>query len=458
MSKEAPMKKIGSWPIVGLAVLSFSVTAYSQTAPSKGKAAPPPLALEHAAVFDGPTGSFLADRTLVLEKGLISGLFESGKKALPEGARVVDLTGKFVIPGLIDAHVHIASDPSGFDRRDQAVPMLNKALRGGVTYIRDMAGDNRALADLVRAVKSGEIVAPDIRYSALMAGSDFFKDPRTIMSSKGETPGQTPWGRAVGPDTDLTLAIAEGRGSGAAAIKIYTMIAPDLLGRIVREAHRQGMPVWSHATVPPGKPGDTVAAGVDVVSHAEQLVFEGVPAVASGPVLPAQRWLSPDLQAVRPDHPAIVALLKRMAGQGTILDATLITGQAMLEAAAKDYPKLLPVARRRFGFACGVTRLAREMGVSVCAGTDGLLDEVDSPFPSLHREMELLVREAGFTPAAAIQAATGVSARALGIEKSHGTIAVGFAADLVVLAADPLADIRRTREVALVIKSGREVR
>ncbi len=452
------MNTIGSWWAAGLAALSFSVTAYSQTAPSKAEAVPPSLVLEHAAVFDGPSASFLPDRTLVLEQGRIAGIFESGKKTLPEGARVIDMTGKFVIPGLIDAHVHVASDPSGFDRRDRVVPMLLKALRGGVTHIRDMAGDNRALADLVRAIKSGEIGAPDIRYSALMAGPDFFEDPRTIVSSKGETPGQTPWGRAVGPDTDLTLAIAEGRGSGASAVKIYTMVAPDLLERIVREAHRQGMPVWSHAAVPPGKPSDTVASGVDVISHAEQLVFEGVPAVAAGPVLPAQRWLSPDIQAVRPDHPAIVALLKRMAGQGTILDATLITGQAMLQAAEKDYPEFLPVARMRFGFACGVTRLAHELGVPVCAGTDGLMDAVDSPLPSLHQEMELLVRESGFTPAAAIQAATVVAAKALGVEKTHGTIAVGFAADLVVLGADPLADIRRTRTIELVIKAGREVR
>jgi imidazolonepropionase-like amidohydrolase len=72
--------------------------------------------------------------------------------------------------------------------------------------------------------------------------------------------------------------------------------------------------------------------------------------------------------------------------------------------------------------------------------------------------MEILVGEAGFTPAAAIQAATVVSAKAMGIEKTHGRIAVGFAADLVVLAADPLADIRRTRTIELVIKAGREVR
>ena len=86
------------------------------------------------------------------------------------------------------------------------------------------------------------------------------------------------------------------------------------------------------------------------------------------------------------------------------------------------------------------------------------MDEADAALPSLHQEMELLVRESGFTPAAAIRAATAVAARALGIEKTHGTIAPGFAADLVVLAADPLADIRRTREIVLVIKSGREAR
>ncbi len=92
------------------------------------------------------------------------------------------------------------------------------------------------------------------------------------------------------------------------------------------------------------------------------------------------------------------------------------------------------------------------------AGPDDLLDPDYSPLPNVHEEMELLVHESAFTPAEAILPATQASARALGIEKTHDTIAIGKAADFVVLTADFTVDIRHTRDIVFVIKSSKEVR
>jgi len=340
---------------------------------------------------------------------------------------------------------------------------LLKALRGGVTFVRDMAGDGRALADLSRAIAAGDIVAPGLRYGALMAGPGFFSDPKTIMSSKGETSGQTPWGRAVTDSTDLVLAVAEGHGTGASAIKVYREVGPALLARIVAEAHRQGMAVWSHATIYPSKPLDAVNAGVDVISHADQLIWEAMPDFNPDPadrqayMALLKRMREQAGNAISADHPAVVSLLKLMKERGTILDATVCFLRDLVAMAEKERPQLLPLAKARADFAYAVTRRAHEMGVEVSAGTDGLFDDDDPPLPALHREMAALVEDCGFTPAEALRAATEISARALGIGGVHGSIEPGRAADLVILKADPTADIRNSTAIELVIKSGRPV-
>jgi imidazolonepropionase-like amidohydrolase len=200
-----------------------------------------------------------------------------------------------------------------------------------------------------------------------------------------------------------------------------------------------------------------VSAGVDVISHSDQLVWEAMPDADPGPRQLAMRWLEEDVRRVAPDHPAILALLKRMTERGTILDATVSLYQASIRSVERESPQYVPVVKATAAFASAVTRTAHEMGVEVCTGTDGIFESGDAPLPALHREMAVLVEDCGFTPAEALIAATRVSARALGISKTHGTIGPGMAADLVILQADPTADIHNSSAIELVIKSGRPV-
>jgi imidazolonepropionase-like amidohydrolase len=101
-----------------------------------------------------------------------------------------------------------------------------------------------------------------------------------------------------------------------------------------------------------------------------------------------------------------------------------------------------------------ITRVAKEYGVAVAAGTDGMMPGAMTELPNIHREMELLVTRAGFSPLEAITAATVNSARAIGAENLIGSIAVGKLADIVILTADPTADIRNTRAIEYVVKGG----
>ena len=169
-------------------------------------------------------------------------------RPVPDGAEVVDLAGRFVIPGLIDSHQHLATPPD----RVQAEAWLRRMVYGGVTAIRDMADDLRQIADLARACLVGEIPGPDIRYAALMAGPSFFDDPRTWQVSPGETPGTVPWMQAITDETDLVIATALARGTHASAIKIYA----DLPAELVAADRRRGAPAGGgRLGAPVGLPG-----------------------------------------------------------------------------------------------------------------------------------------------------------------------------------------------------------
>ena len=392
------------------------------------------FALANVAVIDGTGAPARTGMTLVVRDGRITDLFPSGSRPLPAGVSVTDLSGRYIIPGLIDAHVHLATDPSGSDRRQAVETRLAHALRGGITAVRDMAGDARALADLARAALVGDIPSPAIYYAALMSGPEFFDDPRVQASSRGLTRGTAAWALAVTDTTTLPLAIAAARGTGATGIKLYAEVPPALIAAITAEAHRQGMKVWSHATLVPAVPMDAVTGGVDVLSHAAQFLWQ----VEQLPDF-RQRMSAP-YGAVRPDDPKLLALFRAMAARGAALDATLYVVRQREDALA---------------FSAAIVRHAHAAGVAILAGTDAIGAPADGPLPHLHDELELLVTKAGLTPLAAITAATLAPARALGIEATHGTIAIGKVADFVVLSADPAADIRNTRTIETTYRAGK---
>jgi imidazolonepropionase-like amidohydrolase len=392
------------------------------------------LALTHVTLIDGTGTPAHPDQTIVLRGDTIAAVYGSAANPPPAGAEVLDLAGRYVIPGLIDTHVHLATDPSEGDRRPAVEQRLRSALHGGVTVVRDMAGDGRALADLSRAAVAGDIESPAIYYAAVMAGPEFFTDARVRLASRGVTPGTGPWLRSVTASSNWPRVIAEARGTGATAIKVYAAVPATVLRPLVAEAHRQGLKVWAHATLFPARPSEVVGAGVDVISHASMLVWEGMT------VVPPWSSAGPPDSTIRPSNVLVTSLLRLMARRGTMLDATLFV--------MGDNPA-------RADWAAKVTNEAWKAGVAITAGTDSIGGEQVGSLPNLHEELRLLVEQAGLTPLAAITAATLNGARAIGIEATHGSIAPGKVADLVVLSADPSADIRHTRDIVYVFREGR---
>lgn len=412
-------------------------------------AAPKPLLLTHVGLIDGTGSPVRRDMSIEIDGKRIAAVYPGGSQPAPKGADVRDLSGKYVIPGLIDAHVHITDAELDIAHYQT---FLHALLLGGVTGIRDMAGDDRLLQFLAEQANSDTFASPDIFYVALMAGPSFFKeDFRAQDASKGEPLGFAPWMQAITAKTDIPLAVAEARGTGATGIKLYANLPAALVEEIILEAHRQGLRVWAHATVFPAKPSDLVDAGVDTVSHSPYLVWEAAPNVPDDYKMRAMG----DFEHVKPDAPQILALFDAMKKRGTILDATLL----VFKNEAEHHPQSVGAGIMPWSYT--VTRLAHEHGVLIDAGTDdaGFPYGKDGPdlaqMPSVHQEMALLVEHAGFTPLQAIEAATQGGAAALGQSAKRGTVTPGKLADLVVLDADPSRDIHNTTKIDFVVKNGR---
>jgi imidazolonepropionase-like amidohydrolase len=398
----------------------------------------------HASLIDGTGRNLQPDMAVVVAGERILAVVPDSRlsSGLIAGGRQVDLDGKYLLPGFIDSHQHFATPPN----RKEAEARLKRDLFSGITATRDMADDLRQVADLARAARVGEIPSPDISYAALMAGPSFFDDPRTQSIAKGAIAGEVPWEQAIDNSTDIRLAVARAKGTSATAVKIYANLPGPLVAKIIAEAHRQGMRAWAHAMVFPATPEEIVNAGVDTVSHSCYLAYQAMPARPGS----YQQRFPIDMALFDHDNPILAKLFGEMARQGTILDATLHVYREVEAGARKQgKPPLCTMA-----FAGKLTNQAFRAGVQISSGTDGDAPNHD-PWPSLFDEFNLLHDLAGLPPMAVIEAATRTGARAIAAESEMGTITPGKLANMVVLRANPLADVRNMRTVVMTVKRGR---
>jgi predicted amidohydrolase YtcJ len=395
-----------------------------------------------ATLIDGTGAAAKADMTIVVDGERIRAVVRDAQAAqYASNATVVDAHGLTVLPGLIDSHVHMATSPN----RRFAEALLRRDVYSGITAVRDMAGDARMLADLSRSARMADVPSPDIYFAALMAGPEFFKDPRTVDAAQGATPGNVPWMRAITADTDLTLAVAEAHGTGATAIKIYADLPGTLVRNITTEAHRQHMMVWAHATVFPASPREVVDSGVDVVSHACLLGYQ-----VSDPVPPAYHNRPPvDAAKLAGDNPQIDSLLADMKSRSTILDATLYVYDVMWKI-----PDAQPPPYCRLELAEKLAGEAHAAGIPISTGTDAPGEWSDA-YPSLFEELSLLVHHAGFTAMEVITASANVGAATVGQSADMGTIEAGKLANLMFVAKSPLDDIGNLKTVTMTVKRGK---
>lgn len=405
------------------------------------------LELKRLNLIDGTGGPGRTVERLVIKDGKIVAIDDQDAVQLVEsGARwtSIDLDGAWVMPGLIDTHVHVARFP---DTRRHAERILRSAVRGGVTGVRDLGGDARALADIERAMGAGEFVGPELRFSVMLGGPDIYRGGPTSMLASGRTPGGAAWARVATDDTDWRLALAKAKGAGVGNIKLYGDLDASTARTIIAEAQRQQLQTSAHATIFPGRPGELVEAGIGSLSHAPYLVWEAADTVPSDyQARTAGPWAS-----IPPDHPRLLALYTRMAERGVLLDATLYIYKAINSFSPQMQADW---AAEAFTWAAQATQLAHRAGVMVTTGTDWFEPQNEWGLPNTHQELALLVDSAGFTPMEAVVAGTRNGALAMGLGDTHGTVEVGKVADLLVLDASPLDDIRNTTRIRMTIRQG----
>jgi hypothetical protein len=363
---------------------------------------------------------------------------------VPTGARVIDGTGKYLIPGLIDAHIHLGTLTHRTPEITQA--LLRNAFMGGVTTGRDMGSRMGIVRPLAARAALDTTPWPRVYYSAVMAGpGSWFEGERGPQMAEGGPIGASPLVRLIDDTTDLRAAVTAAKQAGATGVKLYNTIPLPILRPLVAEAKRQGLKVWAHLAVDPVTPTQLIEAGVEVVSHADQLAAEVVPYPPPGTPVEVRRAMRGEtFRTATPETPAFAQLFRTMRERGTILDATLYIMTPRPDSAGRVPESPL------YQFATRMVRGAYRAGVPIVAGTDDMARNA----PNIHVELQLLTDTVGMSTADALRAATSVAARAIGASDSLGTVQPGKLADLVLLRADPLADIANTQAIIGVMKGG----
>jgi len=380
--------------------------------------------LQNVTIIDVINEKTIVDKTIEIKNGVIQKIHPNTYVGAATDS-LIDLNGKFVIPGLTDSHTHIEHSGYGYPNspRKNLVKLLEHALYGGITNIREMAGDARVVGELSRSAQLNLIASPNIYYPSLFAGKAFFKDKRSEAMALGRVKGRTPWSQIIDSASIIPELIAQAKGNGSVAIKMYALLDPPTVRKITDEAHRQGLGVWSHSDTQLSNTLDLVNNNVDVLSHAGYMI--------------------PGKNAVYPkDDKNLQKIFQKMIDKKIILDPTAYLFKIV------DYRKNFLALNTK------VSIEAYKKGVIIIAGTDTISAYKDVKTPFIHNEIEMYVTEIGMTTMDALKSATINAAIALHIDKKEGSINIAKNASLVVLNSNPIEDIKNTRDIHFVMKDG----
>ncbi len=409
-----------------------------------------PVAFTGVRLFDADAPRFLADQTVVVDKGVIAAVGARSSVTVPAGAQVIDGSGKTLIPGMWDCHMHVGDDYTGLQE-----------LSMGVTSVRDPGNDDVRTIERRSRAAAGDLLFPHVYPSSLIDG----KGPYTAQVANVAT-----------SEAEAIALVDKAKANGFLGIKFYGTFNPAWLAASIREAHKLGLHVHGH--IPAGiRPVDAINAGYDEITHINWVMMQAMP----DSVIPVSngimRFEGPGRYAkdVDLEGQSIKAILGAMVSRHVFSDPTMVAFESLyvpengdLSPSYAPFVGTMPPTTER-GFRTGgfavpkdITRadyraswskmvalLGRmhEAGVPIVAGTDGAGIE-------LVHELEIYV-QAGFTPAEALAAATIVPARLVRQDAKSGSIKVGKAADLVLIDGDPSARIGDLRQSRVVMLDGK---
>jgi imidazolonepropionase-like amidohydrolase len=405
------------------------------------------IAVEHVRLFDSERAAIREDQTVVIDGERIAMVGPSGSVSVPKDAQRIDGTGKTLLPGLFDMHVHA-----------QAVDGLLH-IASGVTTVRDMGNDIDELKHLQGQWDSGTAIGPRVWKAGFIDGRGPFQAPTGLYADTVE---------------EAQAAVNRYADLGYFQIKVYSSLKPELVPAIVKTAHARGLRVSGH--IPNGMiASQFVEDGADEVQHINFIFLNFLASQVKDTRTP-ERFTAVGANAAKLDLQSkevndFIALLQN---HHTTVDVTLATFEGMFTGrpgmVSPDYAPVLsrlPAQVQRGAYTGGLpvtkdddqlyqdsydamlrmTKRMYDAGIPILAGTDA------TPGIMLHRELELEVR-AGIPPAKALQIATFNAARLLKQQNELGSIAPGKRADVVLVEGNPVEHISDIRRCRVVMKNG----
>ncbi|MGA9167350.1 MAG: amidohydrolase family protein, partial [Nitrososphaeraceae archaeon] len=402
------------------------------------------IILENATVIDGTGDLPKPNTTIVINESRIADLTNNAtvNPDLPLAAKnVINLTGKYIIPGLFDMHAHVANVLKNSYNQSESEDMLSMLLAYGITTIRNTGGPTEQSVALKKNISEGKIMGPQIFTAGQLLNTPEIHVPFVE--------------KQVVTEQDVRQEVRNQIEAGVDYVKLYVGLTPKLAQAAIHEAHSNGTKVIGHLYLTSWTDAANLGVGDNktAVNHIDFLTH-GVPVSPSllskenrqkfleAGDHPFNHFLWLDL--VDLNGPEISEMIKAVANNSIPVDPTLDIYEAMIKG-EPEYQYLWPKVLQ-------LTKMMYNNGVPILSGTD--IPNFDLvPGASLHHELELLV-EAGIPPLEVIKIATRNGAQALDIERDVGTIEPGKQADMIVLSENPLDDISNTKKIETVINNG----
>ena len=399
------------------------------------------IVLVGGTLIDGTGHEPIPDSVVVIEKGRIVDAGPKSRVKIPGGAQKIDARGKTILPGLWDMHAHFEQVEWG--------PIY---LAAGATTVRDCGNEFEFITAVRDAVVNGRGLGPRLLLAGIVDGTG----PLALGVARVDTP------------EEARVWTDKYHDAGFQQMKIYSSVKLEEVKDVAKEAHRLGMTVTGH--VPEGLNAyQVIEAGQDQINHISYIADIMTPPLPEGASRLDRANAAANIDLKSPEAQKAIAFLVQ---HGTVVDPTVALFEFFTASSVKPPVTIEP----------GVAHVAPELqailaeagpptphtelqekivqkdlaiigalhhaGVPIVAGTDQTV-----PGYSLYREIELYA-QAGFTPMEAIQAATIVPARVMGLDKELGTVEAGKRADLIILDASPLESIHNIRKVEFVITNG----
>lgn len=390
----------------------------------------PVIALTNGTIIDVTSGKTIPQATVVIQNGKILKAGASKNIKVPRNAKVINVTGKTILPGLWDMHAHF-----------QQVEWGPAYLAAGITTVRDCGNEFDFINAVKQAIDEGKGVGPDIFKAGIIDGDG----PMALGIVR------------VNNEAEAKAVVRKYKDAGFAQIKIYSSVKPEMIKAIAAEAHALGMPVTGH--VPQGIDLlEAIKLGQNQVNHFPYVYRAMVPNRE-------QKLVMTDTLPQK--------VLRTLKDNGIVVDPTLAIYEWILrpldqpldafEPGANNMTEDLKEIFRNMGMPAeeaaqrksflengkAIVLAMHRAGIPIVAGTDMIV-----PGYSLYRELELY-NQAGLTPLEALQTATITPARVMKVDKETGSIAEGKNADLIIVDGNPLDRISDIRKVMLVIKKGK---